>query len=50
MENIMKFFESWNQTVESAFSGVKFNKRAIEPMKIHASKDGLDAEFGERHK
>lgn len=50
IENIMKFFDSWNQNVESAFSNVKFSKRGIEPMRIDATKDSLKAEIGEHGK
>jgi hypothetical protein len=50
VENIMKFFESWNQTVESAFSNVKLAKKGTESMKVDATKDGVHFEFGESGK
>lgn len=50
VENIMKFFESWNQNVESAFSNVKLSKKGIEPMKIDANKDQIKVEVGSSQK
>ncbi len=50
VENIMKFFESWNQNVESAFSNVKLSKKGIEPMKIDANKDEIKVEVGSSQK
>lgn len=40
IEDIRKFFESWNQNVESAFSSVKVSKKGSGSMEINVSKDG----------
>jgi hypothetical protein len=45
--HIMRFFESWNQTVESAFSHVKVSRKD-QPMKFSADKDGVKVELGDR--
>jgi hypothetical protein len=50
MEDIRKFFESWNQTVESAFSTVKVDKKAGGSVEVNLTKDGAMAKVDDREK
>jgi len=50
LEDIRKFFESWNQTVESAFSSVKVDKKASGSMEVSLTKEGAMAKLDDREK
>ncbi|HEY0428159.1 MAG TPA: hypothetical protein VGC76_10290 [Pyrinomonadaceae bacterium] len=46
ISEIMKFFDAWNQNVESAFTTVKVGKKGVDPMKMSINKDGATVELG----
>jgi uncharacterized protein (DUF433 family) len=50
LEEIRKFFESWNQTVESAFSTVKADKKAAGSVEVNLTKDGAMFKTDDREK
>lgn len=48
IEDIRKFFESWNQNIESAFSSVKVDKKAAGAVEVNVNKDGAKAKVDDR--
>jgi uncharacterized protein (DUF433 family) len=50
MEDIRRFFESWNQNVESAFSHVKVEKKGAGSMEVNVTKEGAMLKSGDDKK
>jgi hypothetical protein len=46
IDEIMKFFDAWNQNVESAFTSVKISKKTNEPMEMSVTKEGATLKTG----
>jgi len=50
IEEIMKFFKSWNQNVESAFSTVKVDKKAAGSVEVNLTKERAMFKTDDREK